>query len=302
MSFLLLAIGPFCYALTNFIDKALLQRYFANGGAGTILISSALISMATLPLLYLTDPTVMEVSTPHIAALAVVGALNLLVLFCYLKALEAEDVSAAIIFYQLVPVIAYGLGYLFLGETLTEIQMVAMLIVIGGTSMVAVEFDELGRVRLRGRTAVYMVLASTFWAAGAVVFKAVALEERVVRSLFWENMVLGAAGICLLLTIPASRNTFVKGYRSNTTAVLLLSLANEALYILGNIAMAFAYLQVPVSLALLANSYQSIFALLISALIYVLRPDMGASRLSTAQIVRRITAIVVAGTGTYLLL
>jgi len=299
--FLLALVGPFLYALTNYIDKVLLEKYFKQGGVGTILIFSALLSAAALPFLFIIDPTVFQVGGIHILALAIVGALNALVLFFYLKALEDEEVSIAIIFYQLVPVFAYGLGYLILKETLTAYQVAAMLVIISGTSIVMLEVDADNRFRLRKKTVLYMLAASFCWALGAVVFKAVALEEQVVRSLFWENLMLALIGASIFTFVGSYRAHFLTAFRQNSRAILSLNVLNEGIYISANVVMAFAYLLAPVSMVLLANSYQSLFALLLGVFLTLFFPQVAAEKLHLKHLWQKGLAIAVTALGTYLL-
>jgi drug/metabolite transporter (DMT)-like permease len=300
--FLLAVIGPFLYAVTNYIDKLVLEKYFKQGGVGTILIFSALFSALVLPFLFAIDPTVFSVGPLYIAVLAAVGILNALVLFFYLKALDDEEVSVAIVFYQLVPVFAYGLGYLILGETLTALQIVAMLVIILGTSIISFEIDAENRFKLRHRTALYMLAASFCWALGAVLFKAVALEEQVVRSLFWENLMLAVIGVGLFVFARSYRGHFLTAFRENSRAILSLNALNETVYIAANVVMAFAYLLAPVSLVLLANSYQALFALAIGAFLTFFFPRLAAEKVHLRHVAQKALAIAVTALGTYLLL
>jgi drug/metabolite transporter (DMT)-like permease len=265
-------------------------------------VFSALFSALALPFLVIADPTVLDVGWTHLAVLAGVGVLNLCVLFFYLKAIQSDEVSCAIVHYQLVPVLAYGLGYLVLGEALTPRQLFAMFVIVAGTSLLSVNLADKAAMWLRGRTMAYMLAASCCWAMGAVLFKAVALEEQVIRSLFWEHVILTLAGLGLVAFVPAYRRRFLKAFRSNSGAVLALNFANEAIYILANVVMGFAYLLAPVSIVLLANSYQSVFALTLG--ICLTRWGRGAVRedIQFRQLGRKALAIAVTGFGTYLLL
>lgn len=302
MTWLLIAlVGPFLYAVTNYIDKILLEKYFKEGGVGTLLIFSALLSGLALPLLFLVDPTSFQVSAVHVLALAIVGILNVLVLFFYLKALENEEVSVAIIFYQLVPVFAYALGYLILGETLAPHQLLAMAIVICGTSIVSFEIDFENRFRLRKKTVFFMLAASFCWALGSVIFKAVALEERVVRSLFWEHLMLTLIGIGLYVFVRSYRESFVRAIRQNSRAILSLNLLNETAYMAANVVFAFAYLLAPVAMVLLANSYQALFALLIGIFLTLLFPHVVAEKIYLKHLWKKGFALLVTAVGTYLL-
>ncbi|MBV9990049.1 MAG: EamA family transporter [Alphaproteobacteria bacterium] len=299
--FLLALVGPLLYAVTNYLDKLLLDRYAAERSVAVILIFSALFSALALPLLFAADPTVFRVSGTHMLALAGVGVLNFLLLLFYLKALQAEDVATAIIFYQLVPVFAYGLGYLVLGETLTRGQLFAMLVILLGTSVVSFDLDEARRFRLRARTALYMLAASLCWALAAVLFKVVALEERVVRSLFWEHLVLAVIGTGLLI-IPTYRDACLHTLRRCSRAIVGLAALNELAYVAANIVMAFAYLLAPVSVILLANSYQALFALMIGAVLTTIAPALLPEKARRWDFVQKGLAILVTAIGTYVLL
>jgi len=299
--FFLSLIGPFLYAVTNYIDKVLLEKYFKEGGVGTLLIFSALLSGLALPILFLVDPTPFQVDPISILVLAIVGILNVLVLFFYLKALENEEVSITIVFYQLVPVFAYGLGYLILGETLTILQIVAMAIIIFGTSIVSFEVDTDNQFRLRTKTIFFMLAASFCWALGSVAFKAVALEERVVRSLFWEHLMLTIIGIGLLVFVRSYRGHFITAIRQNSRSILSLNVLNESLFMLGNVVFSFAYLLAPIALVLLAESYQPLFALAIGVFLTVFFPRIVAEKIHIKHLWQKGLAIAVTGLGTYLL-
>lgn len=299
--FFLALLGPFLYALTNHIDKILLEKYFKESGVGTLLIFSALLSGLALPFLFLIDPTVFSVSVPHIATLAFVGVLNVLVLFFYLEALKDEEASIAVVFYQLVPVFGYGLGYLILGETLSALQLAAMATIILGTAIVSVEVDVDNKFRLRTKTVFLMTAAALMWGLESVVFKAVALEERVVRSLFWEHLMLTVIGIGILLFARRYRQHFLMAIRQNSRGILSLNVLNESLYMLGNIAFSFAYLLAPVALVLLTQSYQPLFVLVIGLLITVFLPRLAVERIEAKHLWQKGLAIAVTGIGTYLL-
>ena len=293
--------GSFLYAMTNFIDKVLLDRFFRSGGVGTLLIFSAALSVLALPILYVLDPTVLDVELGSMAALFFVSCLNVLVLYFYLKALSGDEVSITVIFYQLVPVFAYGLGFLILGEVLTTIQLAAMAIVILGTSIVAFEVDTENRFSVRRSTIFYMSAASFCWALESVIFKAVALEERVVRSLFWEHIALTVIGAGLFLFVRSYREHFLSAVRLNSKAIFGLNVLNELLYMLGNAILAVAYLLAPVALVLLAESYQPVFAIAIGVFFTLFFPRIIEEKIRLKHLSQKLIALAITGVGTYLL-
>lgn len=299
--FLVALVGPILYALTNHIDKILLEKYFKQSGVGTLILFSSLLSVLALPFIFLGDPTVLDVDRYNILILALVGILNVAVLWFYLKALESEEASIAIVFYQLVPVVALGLGYLILDEVLSHTQLLAMAIIILGTTIIAFEVDTDNNFKLRKKTIFYMIMASTCWAAESVIFKAVALEENVWRTLFWEHIMLVLVGVIIYLLVPTYRNHFNAALKINSTGILSLNLANEVIYMFGNIVVAFAYLMAPIALVLLAESFQPIFVFLIGIILTVFFPRVSVENIEAKHIWQKLIAILITGIGTYML-
>lgn len=299
--FFIALIGPFLYALTNHIDKILLEKYFKESGIGTLLLFSSLLSALALPFLFLADRTVLNVSYTNIFILSIVGILNVLVLWCYLIALNNEEASVTVVFYQLVPVFGGIMGYFILGEILSQMQIIAMATVIFGTTIISFEVDTENKFKLRRKTILPMLAASFFWALESVIFKAVALEENLWRSLFWEHLMFVFVGIIIFIFMRSYRENFLSAIRNNSKAILSLNVANESLYILGNITVAFAYLLAPIGLVLLTESFQPIFVLAIGIFLTVFFPKITAEKIQAKHMAQKIVAICITGVGTYLL-
>lgn len=299
--FLIAIIAPFLYALTNFIDKILLEKYFKRGGTGTLILFSSLLAFFTLPFFIWMDPAVLSVSSKNIFILSVSGILSILILWCYLKALQNEEASVVIVFYQLVPVFGYALGYLVLGETLTAIQIVSMLIIILGTTIVSLEIDSENRFKLRKKTILPMLAACFFWASQSVLFKVAALEENIWGSLFWEHLMLVVVGILIFIFVRSYRTNFILAIKNNSKPVLLLNAVNEGIYTLGNLVLAFSLMLAPVALVLLINSFQTIFVLIIGIILTIFFPKITVEKIHARHIWQKVIAIVITGIGTYLL-
>jgi len=300
--FFIALIGPFLYALSNHIDKILLEKYFKKGGVGTLILFSSLLSAMALPFIFFADSTVLlGISGINILVLVIVGILNVLVLWCWFIALTSEEASVAVVFYQLVPVFGVILGYFILGEVLTQIQLIAMAIVIFGTTIISFEIDSENKFKLRKKTIIPMLAAAFFWALGSVLFKAVALEENLWRTIFWEHLMLTLVGLFIFIFIRSYRENFILAIRNNSKAILSLNIANESLYIFGNIAYSVAYLLAPVGLVLLAESFQPIFVLIIGVFLTIFFPKISTEKIQAKHIWQKIIAICITGIGTYLL-
>lgn len=300
--FFIALIGPLLYACTNFIDKVLLEKYFKKGGVGTLLLFSSLISATVLPFLFLMDKSVFDVDIIKIIVLSIVGILNVLVLWFYFIALKDEEASIVVVFYQLIPIYGGILGYFILGEKLTSMQLISMAIIILGTSIISFEIDSDNKFKLRRKTILPMLAAGFCWALGSVLFKFVAIEEKLVRSLFWEHLMLTVVGLFLFIFVRSYRVNFIESIRMNSKAILSLNFLNEGLYIAGNIVVAFAYLLAPVGLVLLTESFQPIFVFTIGVFLTVFFPGVTTEKIHIKHILQKIIAIIITGIGTYLLL
>ncbi len=243
----------------------------------------------------------LNVSLNNLLILVLVSIFHLLVLWFYLIALKHDEASIVIVFYQLVPVFAYMLGYLILGERLTKLQLIAMALVILGTTIISFEIDIDNNFKLRRKVILPMIAAAFFWAAGGTVFKMVALEENVVRSLFWEHFTLTIAGIIILTMIRSYREDFFLAIKNSSKTILSFNLLNEALYVLGNIIFSFAYVMAPVSLVLLTDSFQPIFVLAIGIFLTIFFKKITVEKIQAKHLWQKIFAIIVTGIGTYLL-
>lgn len=299
--FLLTLTAPFLYATANHIDKHLLDNFFQEAGVGTLLLFSALISLFALPLIYLADTSVLLVDAEHIRLLVIVGVLNTAVLWFYLLALQQEETTISIIYYQLVPLFAYLLGYFLLDEALSIPQILAMFFILVGTGIISINLDVKTHATLRTRTTLLMVCASLCWASSSVLFKSVALEENVWRSLFWENLTLSIIGVLLFLLFPSYRQNFRRCLNLNGSSIVTLNLATGTLYILGNIIYAHAYLLAPIALVLLTESFQPLFVLLIGIVIGKLYSGAATETLSPKVMLQKLLAIVLTGVGVVLL-
>ncbi len=300
--FVFALLGPLLYAMTNLIDKQLLSRYFKDGGVGTLILVSSLLSILALPVFWLIEPSVLDVTRSSIVVLSVTALLDVALIWCYLLAMKGDAPSVVITYYQLVPVFALIFGYTILGETITNSKLIASGIILIGTSIVSFEVDAENKFKFRWRTASLMIVACSFWALGEVLFKSAALEVNVWRSLFWKHVALVAVGIILFALIPKYRRHFIDALRKNSKAILSLNVLNEVLYMTASASVAFAVMLAPVALVLLATTYQAFIVLGIAAVIWVFWPKMATEMVHGRHLLQKLTAITITGYGTYLLL
>ena len=300
--FFISLIAPFLYALTNHIDKLLLEKYFKSRGVHTLLLISALLSGVAIPIFFIQAPDAIYLPIQTIFIMCTVGLMNLVVLWLYLLALNEDEASVVIVFYQLVPVFGLILGYYLLQETLSSIELLAMAIVLIGTTIISFEIDSDNHFKVKLRTAFLMVGASFVWALSSVILKMVSLEEGVPASLFWEHVTLFFVGILLLIFVKKFRQALKETFSVISKPILTINIGNEILYMIGNWVFAFSYLLAPIALILIMNSFQPIFVFIIGILLTLFAPTLGTEKISLINISQKLVAIVITGIGTYLLL
>jgi len=180
--FFIALIGPLLYAVTNHIDKYILEKYFKAGEVGAVVLFSALFSVMALPVVYLIEPNVFSLGLTSIAMLAVSSSLSIVCLILYLHALRDDETSMVVPFYQTIPVFGYILGYLLLGETLGPKELIAGLLILLGTTIISLDLRG-GAIIFKKRVALLMTISSLLFAIIGVVFKMVAVEE-----VFWPSV------------------------------------------------------------------------------------------------------------------
>lgn len=302
LTFLFALLSPLCFSITNHIDRHLLGTYFKEGGVGTLILISSFFGIVVPPIAYWLDPTVLEVVwNGHqiewytVMQLAAVGFLDVLIVWFYLFAIKNDEASVVVVYYQLVPVLTSVLGYLILGEVISMDQGIAGLTILVGTAIISFHFDGDGKFKLRTRTILYMFAASLAWALQVVLFKGVALEENVLRSLFWEHIAMVLVALLIFIFIPSYRRHLMIALRSNTKKVLVYNGLNEIIYLAGCTVESFAIMMAPAGLILLSQPFQSFFVLVIGAVLLL-------EKNSWKVLAHKSLAIAVTGYGTYLLI
>ncbi len=163
-------------------------------------------------------------------------------------------------------------------------------------------FSSENKFKLRIKTIIPMFASAFFWAIEAVIFKMVALEENIIRSLFWEHIALVLVGVIIFIFIRPYRDNFLLAIKNNSKNILALNVLNESMYILGNISVGFAYLLAPIGLVLLGESFQPIFVFAIGIFFTIFFPRITVEKIHARHIWQKIIAIFITGIGTYLLL
>ncbi|MEM7293925.1 MAG: hypothetical protein AAF420_11100, partial [Pseudomonadota bacterium] len=152
------------------------------------------------------------------------------------------------------------------------------------------------------RTIVFMSLAATCWAAQLTLFKMVALEVNVWRTLFWEHVVLAVLGLLVYAFVPQLRSQLQAAWRENSNKMLKLNIASEGLVIAASAVVSFALLMAPVAMVMLAESFQAILVFVVGVFLTLLFPKLSSENIRISSLAQKFVALGVSGAGTALLL
>lgn len=293
-------IPPALFAVSNYLDKYLLSRYFAHQGNGALIIFSSLIGLVTLPVIMVMAPEVVATTTQDAVLMILNGMIYVLALLPYFSAMRDDDASVVAPLFQLIPVIGYGLGYIFLGETLAPMQLVAGSIILIGAFVIALE-QTADRIRIRWRPLLLMALSSGLMALNSVLFKVFALDHTYWVTSFWGYAGLGLFGLGWLILTPQARREFKAVWQTNSLPALGLNTLNEVVNIMGMLVVNYALLLAPVALIFLAGAAQPLFILAIGILLTVLFPHVVRETMDRNTLIQKGIAIAILVVGAFLL-
>lgn len=295
--FVLAVAAPALWALSNHIDKYMLDQ---RRGVGALMIYSAAIGLAIMPLIALLQPHVFAIGPAHGALMIANGALYILSLLPYYYALQRDETSTVVPLFQSTTIFSYLLGLIFLGEQLSWLQIAAALLIILGSVTISLEY---GRRRPRFKADVFwlMLLAALLNALNWFLFKYIAIQEDFWVSSFWEYAGFALAGAGLLLGVKPYRDELRASLRAGRWRLVGLVSLNETISISAKIATNIASLVAPLALIATAHSLQPLFAFGYALLLTRFLPRYGSERLSRPIVLQRLVAILLIIAGSWAL-
>lgn len=298
--FLIALIAPALWSVTNHLDKYLISKYFKGAGTGALIIFSALVGLLVMPAVYAFRPDVIAIPLPQALAIIGGGMVYVVSILIYLYALQKDETSIVVPLFQTVPVFAFVLGYLFLGETLTQRQLVGSALVVIGGILLSLDLS-VKRPTLKSAIFFLMLLASFLVAASGLVFKMVASETSFWTAAFWGYVGDVLMGVFFLAAVSPYREEFLRVWRLNDPGIIALNGLNELITVGGNLAFRFATLLAPLALVSAVNGFQPLFVFLYGVVITLAFPRLGTESLMRKHLVQKALTIGIMVIGTYVL-
>jgi uncharacterized membrane protein len=295
MSWLLFAFsGPVMWALSTHIDKYLVERYFKHGRVSVLLVFTALIDIAVLPLIAYYRPGSAAPGIEHVLLIILAGVLYMGAMHIYLGALQNEEASVVGAYFQATPLFGAVLAYLFLGETLTPRQLGGGALIVAGAALVSFQFRK--RHRRFKLELLLLMLACTFTIAlSSVIFNIFAIRADFWTTAFWTytGEILYGMG---LLTIRGVRREFAASLRANTVAILSVNTINELINFGGTLGARYALLLAPLGMVQAIGSTTPLLVFLFGVLITLFLPQLGRENLTPGNLLQKsIASLLVVG-------
>jgi drug/metabolite transporter (DMT)-like permease len=291
--------GPVLWAISTHIDKYLVDRYFRHSDTAVLMLFTALLGVAALPLIWLFDPSVLRPGLQSIAVMTASGVLYMGAMLFYLRAIQTEEASVVAPLFQANTLFTFLLGWIFLHEKLNGLQLAGAALVVGGALSLSLDRGlHVGRFKTR---LVLLMLAATFAVAlSSVLFKFFAVRDEFWTTTFWTFVGEGLFG-AVLLFLPGHARKFLALIRRNPGAVLGVNGANELINLGGGLGVRYASLLAPVALVTAISSTSTFFVFVFGVLLTRFFPRLGREDLSRRNLIRKAVGAVLIMAGVALI-
>lgn len=302
--FFIALAAPLLWSINVHFDRYILTRYRKHSGVGSVFLFSTFFSLlfAIGVLIFKNNEILLHSTFPNFFLFLLPGFLNAFGFFCYLQSLKDEESSVVVALFQLSPVFAYFLGYLILGEVLTQQQIFASILILLGVGILSLDLQEDNKIVVKKRIVFFIALSAFLFALNDIIFKGFAIQEdSFVTLLFWQHVAIFFTGLFFFVFLTRYRQDFLFLMKSSRVTLFFLNGTSELFYVVGNLLSNFATLLAPVALVLVVNSHQATFTFLFGILLSLFLPSLVSEKLSSKHLVQKTLAISVITVGSYLL-
>jgi drug/metabolite transporter (DMT)-like permease len=296
MNWLFFALfGPVLWAVSTHLDKYLVERYFKRIDVIVLLVFTALMGLALMPVIAIFQPNVFQRDALSIALMSSSGLLYMGAITFYLRALQGHEASVVAPFFQASPLFGYALAYLVLGEKLSGVQLLGGALIVGGVLFVSVG-NGAKRERFEWRLAALMLACGFVLSLSTLIFKAFAVRDEFWATTFWMfagEAIFGAGFLC----IANYRRQFRELLGSNGKALIAINASNELINLGGGLSNRYALLFAPLSIVQAIGSTTTLFVFAIGIALTLMFPNLSREDLSAREIASKgaAAALVAAG-------
>ena len=277
--------GPLLWAASTHIDKFLVDKYFHDSDTTVLMVFTAFLGVAALPVLWFFEPKVLALPWLATVVMTVSGILYMGAMLFYLRAIQSNEASVVAPLFQANTLFTFLLGLLLLHELPRWPQLLgAGLVVAGAIGLSLDKHLHLGRFKPR---LVFLMLSATFvLALSSVVFKFFAVHDEFWATTFWTFVGEGLFGAAIL-AVPSYRQQFARLFRRIPGAVIGVNAAIELINLGGGLGVRYASLLAPVGLVSAISATSTFFVFLFAILLTLFFPGLGREDLSPRNLIQK---------------
>ncbi len=291
--FYLALIPPLLFGITNYIDKIILSRFVPDGAFGGLFIISTIIGIPSIPIiLLLTSADLTAIDLRSALYLISEGALIAFYLLPYYQALQEEEPSVIIPLFQLVPIFTLVLEYLFLGTSISLMQLGGMFLVI--TSGIFISSHPNSRYFPKLKPFLLMALSCLIIAISLVIFKGIAEKQNFWTATCYSHLGGTLIGLGFLIFNTKFRNEFLKLISSDSKKFISWNLLNELLNVLAVLVSRYCFtvLLAPVTLVATISGIQPLVVFIIGIALTFLAPKLHQEKLTSFELYKKIICLL----------
>lgn len=263
-------LAPFMWAVNNMFDQILMRGHFTGHGLSLLAAGSLLHIIPAFGIfIYLGGPGDV---TPGIALLAMVlSIMNGFFAFTpYMTALEKTEGSSVVPFFQIIPVLVFGVSWVVLGETLFAAQILGAAFIIAAAVGILIDWKH---ITVRWDVLRYLVPAICTLAFTTFMMRYALGEAPYLPVLAWSSLGYALFGVITFIARPSSRSLVREVIARREPVLGGIILFQESLYYISNAFFLLALSLAPAAgLVSTLGGFQPAFVLILSYLGYRLRP------------------------------
>ncbi len=284
MSWLIYALlAPLIFTIVNFIDKLILEKHVRNPAsmppylAIMAFLSGCVLWVVTgFPILPFRDVAIIMFS----GVLTAVGAL------LYYRALSMEETSKIIVLIQIQPVMVLILSFLLLHETISAIQFVGFILILGAAVALSAR-RGLGGIQF-SKVLGLLLFVNFVWSLSVVLFKFVAAGDYFERFLSYESWGFALGGLLIFhVRALSTQMLFCENLRIIPRQALAIIAVNETIFLCAKLLTLAAVALGPTALVSVLGGTQVFFGIVAGWVLTVLVPSIYREEIARRDLIRK---------------
>ncbi len=275
-------LAPLIFTVVNFIDKLILEKHVHNPASMSPYI--AVMAFFSGCVLFV----VTGFPTPPLRDVAIVVFTGILVAvgaLLYYRALSMEETSKVIVLIQIQPVMVLVLSFLLLHETITAIQFVGFILILGAAITLSA---KRGMGGIQFSKILWMLLIVNFvWSLSVVLFKFVANDDHFERFLPYESWGFALGGLLIYLFVRSVRDAFHESLRTIPKQALGIIAVNETIFLSAKLLTLAAVALGPTALVSVLGGTQVFFGIVAGWILTVLVPSIYREEIARPDLIRK---------------